>query len=63
MMQGYTGRRRYCSPLSFHHPHSTPVHTPLQGIDEATRAGSYAASVIIQRSGCTFPAKPSFVWN
>eukprot|EP00746_Dinoflagellata_sp_MGD_P010718 gnl/MRDRNA2_/MRDRNA2_122252_c0_seq1.p1 gnl/MRDRNA2_/MRDRNA2_122252_c0~~gnl/MRDRNA2_/MRDRNA2_122252_c0_seq1.p1 ORF type:complete len:478 (-),score=117.95 gnl/MRDRNA2_/MRDRNA2_122252_c0_seq1:103-1536(-) len=25
-----------------------------------TTAGAYAASVIVQRSGCTFPAKPSF---
>lgn len=26
-------------------------------------AGNYAARVIIQRAGCTFPEKPSFVWN
>uniref|UniRef100_A0A7S0WY16 Adenosine kinase n=1 Tax=Chlamydomonas leiostraca TaxID=1034604 RepID=A0A7S0WY16_9CHLO len=32
-------------------------------VPECCRAGSYAASVIIQRSGCTFPAKPAFVWN
>eukprot|EP00252_Welwitschia_mirabilis_P004282 TRINITY_DN1457_c0_g1_i1.p1 TRINITY_DN1457_c0_g1~~TRINITY_DN1457_c0_g1_i1.p1 ORF type:complete len:342 (-),score=77.80 TRINITY_DN1457_c0_g1_i1:307-1332(-) len=29
-------------------------------IEECVRAGSYAANVIIQRSGCTFPEKPSF---
>lgn len=32
-------------------------------VAEAVRAGNYAANVIIQRSGCTFPEKPSFVWN
>lgn len=32
-------------------------------VAECCRAGNYAASVIIQRSGCTFPDKPSFVWN
>jgi hypothetical protein len=26
-------------------------------------AGNYAAGVIIQRPGCTFPDKPEFVWN
>ncbi|KAJ9515376.1 hypothetical protein QJQ45_016371 [Haematococcus lacustris] len=31
-------------------------------VAECCRAGNYAASVIIQRSGCTFPAKPSFKW-
>jgi adenosine kinase len=31
-------------------------------VPECIRAGNYAANVIIQRSGCTFPAKPSFVW-
>jgi adenosine kinase len=34
-----------------------------KGVDEATRAGNYAANVVIQRSGCSFPAKPSFTWN
>lgn len=29
-------------------------------IAQCVRAGNYAASVIIQRSGCTFPSKPSF---
>jgi len=29
-------------------------------MEYCTRAGAYAASVIVQRSGCTFPAKPSF---
>ena len=29
-------------------------------ISECCRAGSYAASVIIQRSGCTLPEKPEF---
>ena len=29
---------------------------------ECCRAGNYAASTIIQRSGCTFPAAPSFTW-
>ncbi len=32
-------------------------------IPECVRAGNYAANTIIQRSGCTFPPKPSFVWN
>lgn len=32
-------------------------------VEECVRAGNYAASVIIQRSGCTFPAKPDFEWN
>ncbi|KAK9826318.1 hypothetical protein WJX74_008518 [Apatococcus lobatus] len=31
---------------------------------ECCRAGNFAANVIIQRSGCTFPEKPTgFVWN
>lgn len=34
-----------------------------KGVEEGARAGNYAASTIIQRSGCSFPAKPSFVWN
>ncbi|KAB2031571.1 hypothetical protein ES319_D05G313000v1 [Gossypium barbadense] len=29
-------------------------------IEECVRAGCYAANVIIQRSGCTYPEKPSF---
>jgi adenosine kinase len=33
-----------------------------KGIEECVRAGNYAANVIIQRSGCTFPDTPSFVW-
>ncbi len=37
--------------------------TAMQDVDEAVRAGNYAANVIIQRSGCSFPAKPSFTWN
>ncbi|GIL74984.1 hypothetical protein Vretimale_2585 [Volvox reticuliferus] len=32
-------------------------------IAECVRAGNYAANTIIQRSGCTFPPKPEFVWN
>eukprot|EP00761_Pharyngomonas_kirbyi_P011714 gb/GECH01011740.1/.p1 GENE.gb/GECH01011740.1/~~gb/GECH01011740.1/.p1 ORF type:complete len:346 (+),score=104.75 gb/GECH01011740.1/:1-1038(+) len=31
-----------------------------QPIDTCVKAGNYAASVIIQRSGCTFPDKPEF---
>ena len=31
-------------------------------VAECVRAGNYAANVIIQRSGCTFPAKNAFVW-
>eukprot|EP00741_Cyanophora_paradoxa_P001633 tig00000498_g1584.t1 len=31
-----------------------------QPIAESVRAGNYAASTIIQRSGCTFPAHPEF---
>jgi bifunctional ADP-heptose synthase (sugar kinase/adenylyltransferase) len=27
------------------------------------QAGAYAASIIVQRSGCTFPAKPSFTYR
>lgn len=30
---------------------------------ECCRAGNYAANVIIQRSGCTFPATPEFEWS
>jgi adenosine kinase len=33
-----------------------------KSIEECVRAGNYAANVIIQRSGCTFPATPDFVW-
>ena len=29
---------------------------------EACRAGNYAANTVIQRSGCTYPATPAFVW-
>ncbi|KAK9168759.1 hypothetical protein Syun_000899 [Stephania yunnanensis] len=29
-------------------------------IEDCVRAGSYAANVIIQRSGCTYPEKPDF---
>lgn len=32
-------------------------------VAECVRAGSYAAGVIVQRSGCTFPDKPyGFSW-
>eukprot|EP00899_Mesostigma_viride_P012911 jgi/Mesvir1/21620/Mv04043-RA.1 len=31
-----------------------------KGVDEACRAGNYAAHVIIQRSGCTFPKENGF---
>lgn len=27
---------------------------------ECVRAGNYAANVVIQHSGCTFPRKPNF---
>lgn len=33
-----------------------------KSLAEACRAGNYAANTIIQRSGCTFPATPSFTW-
>jgi len=29
-------------------------------IEECVRAGCYAANVIIQRPGCTYPEKPDF---
>jgi len=29
-------------------------------IEECVRGGCYAANVIIQRSGCTYPEKPDF---
>ncbi len=32
-----------------------------KSIEECVKAGNYAANVIIQRSGCTFPEKPSFL--
>ncbi|KAJ3680211.1 hypothetical protein LUZ60_016489 [Juncus effusus] len=31
-----------------------------KSIEECIRAGCYAANVIIQRSGCTYPDKPDF---
>eukprot|EP00928_Gymnodinium_smaydae_P096841 TRINITY_DN8633_c0_g1_i5.p1 TRINITY_DN8633_c0_g1~~TRINITY_DN8633_c0_g1_i5.p1 ORF type:complete len:364 (-),score=93.54 TRINITY_DN8633_c0_g1_i5:16-1038(-) len=31
-------------------------------IEACCKAGAYAASVIVQRSGCTFPAKPEYAW-
>eukprot|EP00803_Ostreobium_quekettii_P007328 evm.model.scf_1728.5 EVM.evm.TU.scf_1728.5 scf_1728:31503-34768(-) len=34
-----------------------------RSIEECCRAGNYAASVVVQMSGCTVPACPSFVWN
>jgi len=36
-----------------------------KGLDIAAchKAGSYSASVVIQQSGCTFPAKPVFAWE
>lgn len=34
-----------------------------QPLTECIRAGHYAASVIIKRSGCTFPEKPDFHWS
>lgn len=33
-----------------------------KAVDECVRAGNYAANVIIQRSGCTFPETSDFVW-
>jgi adenosine kinase len=30
-------------------------------ISECVRAGHYAASVIIQESGCKYPEKPNFI--
>lgn len=33
-----------------------------KGFDEACRAGNYAAWTVIQRSGCTVPDAPTFVW-
>eukprot|EP00882_Tetradesmus_deserticola_P026973 GHRQ01029798.1.p1 GENE.GHRQ01029798.1~~GHRQ01029798.1.p1 ORF type:complete len:237 (+),score=106.81 GHRQ01029798.1:212-922(+) len=33
-----------------------------KSIEECVRAGNYAANVVIQRNGCTFPATPDFVW-
>ena len=34
-----------------------------RSIEDCVRAGSYAASVIIQMPGCTFPSLPEFYWN
>ncbi|MEW5301811.1 MAG: hypothetical protein WDW36_004647 [Sanguina aurantia] len=34
-----------------------------KGVPEAVRAGNYAASTVIQHSGCVFPATPSFCWE
>jgi adenosine kinase len=32
-------------------------------VHECCRAGNYAASIVIQRAGCTFPSKPEgFIW-
>merc|ERR1712060_846134 len=31
-----------------------------KNIEECTKAGAYAASVIVQHSGCTYPAKPDY---
>jgi adenosine kinase len=31
-----------------------------KGIEDCVRAGCYAANVIIQRPGCTYPEKPDF---
>jgi len=31
-----------------------------KSIDECIRAACYAANVVIQRSGCTYPEKPDF---
>lgn len=33
-----------------------------KGFDEAVRAGHYCAHTVIQRSGCTYPDSPEFVW-
>ena len=34
-----------------------------KGVAECVRAGNYAATVVVQRSGCTFPPKPlGFSW-
>lgn len=30
--------------------------------EECCKAGAYAASVIVQNSGCTFPEKPDYTW-
>jgi len=32
-------------------------------VSECCRAGSYAASVVVQHSGCTYPAKPEYTWD
>eukprot|EP01024_Parvocaulis_polyphysoides_P051696 TRINITY_DN5098_c0_g1_i12.p2 TRINITY_DN5098_c0_g1~~TRINITY_DN5098_c0_g1_i12.p2 ORF type:complete len:237 (+),score=56.18 TRINITY_DN5098_c0_g1_i12:351-1061(+) len=34
-----------------------------KSVGEACRAGNYAATTIIQRSGCTYPDEPDFKWN
>eukprot|EP01023_Acetabularia_acetabulum_P027410 TRINITY_DN2595_c0_g1_i1.p1 TRINITY_DN2595_c0_g1~~TRINITY_DN2595_c0_g1_i1.p1 ORF type:complete len:373 (+),score=83.12 TRINITY_DN2595_c0_g1_i1:39-1157(+) len=34
-----------------------------KSVGEACRAGNYAATVVIQRSGCTYPDQPNFRWN
>lgn len=34
-----------------------------KGVEEGVRAGHYAASIVVQRSGCTFPDLPyNFSW-
>ena len=43
--------------------HSRPSQVCGKDVAECVRAGSYAAGVIVQRSGCTFPDKPyGFSW-
>lgn len=34
-----------------------------KGIHDCIRAGNYAANIVIQRSGCSFPKKCNFHWN
>ncbi|GMH37549.1 hypothetical protein BSKO_05422 [Bryopsis sp. KO-2023] len=34
-----------------------------KSLSECCRAGNYAARLIIQRSGCTLPDVPEFIWN
>ncbi len=57
---GSPGMPSVCAPSS-----PPPLQTQVCGKDvaECVRAGSYAAGVIVQRSGCTFPDKPfGFAW-
>lgn len=53
----------YCGSLFFCNTGFLSELVQEKPLDQCVKAAHYAANVIIQRAGCSFPEKPDFKWG